>query len=111
MLEKGKEMFPVGKGLFCPGVNQGVFTVEKDLAEIANSFLTRQGLFPQLLSGTAGSFKGIPTGENGPGIFQDISGEAVGMGTGTAIFQSLQLTDKMRPAKLAGPTFLVGVVG
>lgn len=68
IFEKGKEIVPVGKGSLCPGADQGIFTVQKNLTVIADSFLDRQSFLPQLLSGAPGSFKGMPDGENGAGL-------------------------------------------
>ncbi len=104
-------MIPVGEGFFCPGTDQGVFAVQKNLAVIADSLLDWQGLLPQLFSGAAGSFKGMPDGEDGPGLLEHISGKTVGVGTGTAVFESFQLSDEMGPAELADALFMVGIIG
>ena len=47
----------------------------------------------------------IPVGKD------SVSGKTVGVGTGSAIFQSLQLSDEMGPAKLADTLFMVGIIG
>jgi hypothetical protein len=53
----------------------------------------------------------MPDGENGAGLLEHVSGKTVGVWTGTTVFESLQLSDEMRPAKLADALFMVGIVG